>query len=371
VLAVAAVSARMLAEAAARDGHEVIALDLFGDADTRRASARWLPIGEPPSLRIDAACVLAALDELARRGDVIGWVAGSGFEGQAALLEAGAQRLPLIGTAPRDVQRVRDPAAFFATLAAQGIAHPEVRSSRPVVATGWLLKDAHACGGWHIRRLRDVNDTADFAASWYFQREAPGVPMSATFIANGHDARLIGINAQGVRRFGTRPYAFCGVIGPVELAAGVAQHVADAVARLTRSFELRGWCGLDFLLDGDDVAVLEVNPRPPASLSLYGGQGAMNAQIEACLRGDVQVFAAGEVGGIEVVYARRSLRVGPEGARALAEDPHVHDLPAAGASFTAGDPVCSLSARGRSADEVKALLSARRDAWLNKLETTT
>ena len=39
VLAVAAVSARMLVEAARADGFDVVALDLFGDADTRRACA--------------------------------------------------------------------------------------------------------------------------------------------------------------------------------------------------------------------------------------------------------------------------------------------------------------------------------------------
>ena len=67
VLVVAAVSARMMAEAAARDGFEVVALDLFGDADTRRAAFAFLPIGEPPSLHIDAARVLAALFDTPER----------------------------------------------------------------------------------------------------------------------------------------------------------------------------------------------------------------------------------------------------------------------------------------------------------------
>jgi len=38
-IAVAALSARMMAEASARDGFDVVALDLFGDADTREAWA--------------------------------------------------------------------------------------------------------------------------------------------------------------------------------------------------------------------------------------------------------------------------------------------------------------------------------------------
>jgi len=121
-LAVAAVSARMLAEAAAGDGYDVVALDLFGDVDTRRASAEWLPLGMAGSPQLDAGCVLDALLELSRRGDeVIGWISGSGFEGQPELLEAGAKLLPLLGTAAEGVRRVRDPQQFFGALAAEGI----------------------------------------------------------------------------------------------------------------------------------------------------------------------------------------------------------------------------------------------------------
>ena len=96
-LALAAISARPLAEAAAREGFNAIALDLFGDRDTCRAASEWLPIGAPEALRIDATKLLDALSTLARRGDVRGWVAGAGFDGCADLLEQGAARLPLLG----------------------------------------------------------------------------------------------------------------------------------------------------------------------------------------------------------------------------------------------------------------------------------
>src|SRR6478735_12353623 len=112
VLAVAALSARVMAEAAANDGFDVIALDLFGDEDTRRASSQWLPIGEPAEMRINPALVLPALQALAQRGDVIGWVAGGGFDGLPDVLEQGTAALPLLGTAAPAVRRVRDPAEF-------------------------------------------------------------------------------------------------------------------------------------------------------------------------------------------------------------------------------------------------------------------
>ena len=63
------------------------------------------------------------------------------------------------------------------------------------------------------------------------------------------------------------------------------------------------------------------------------------------------------------------MTLGPVGAQHLAQRPDVHDLPAAGAQFDAGDPICSLSAAGDSSEQVRAALSAARDALLNTLET--
>ena len=116
-LAVAAVSARMLAETAARDGYAVVALDCFGDLDTRRASRSWRDIGSRDSgLRIDAGRTLAALREVAAQGDALGWIAGSGFEGEPQLVEQGAALLPLLGTAPAALRRLRTPRVFFERL---------------------------------------------------------------------------------------------------------------------------------------------------------------------------------------------------------------------------------------------------------------
>ena len=373
VLAVAAISARMLAEAAARDGFDVVALDLFGDADTRRASVQWLPIGEPAALQFDGERVLAALHELARPGrDVIGWVAGSGFEGRPDLLAEGAKMLPLIGTAPEAVRRVRDPAAFFGALDAHGIAHPPVETTAaPADARGWLLKDAQACGGWHIRRARECAAEAP-SHSHYFQREMPGTPMSATFIANGREAMLLGFNELVVRPSGAHPFVFHGAIGPVPLAAGVAQRIGHAVRSLSAEFSLRGWCSLDFMLDGEAIGVLEVNPRPPASLALYARRGLMDAQLRACLDKELPsraLSSPSHVAGFEIVYARRTLHLSEPSAQRLSKQARIHDLPAAGARFAAGDPVCSLSLEGRSAAQVRTQLSAGRDALLNTLET--
>jgi predicted ATP-grasp superfamily ATP-dependent carboligase len=374
VLAVAALSARVMAEAAANDGFDVIALDLFGDEDTRRASLQWLPIGEPGEMRIDPARVLPALQALARRGDVIGWVPGGGFDGLPDLLEQGAAVLPLLGTAAPAVRRVRDPAGFFGFLAAQGIAHPEVRPERPPGTDGWLLKDAWGSGGWHIRRV-SARDGGTVPAHHYFQREMAGTPMSATFIANGHEVCLLGFNELIVRRVGSRPFVYCGVVGPVPLPEGAASRLTAALRALVPEFSLRGLGSLDFMLDGDDWGVLEINPRPPASLFLYGrclDQGVMAAHIGACLRGELpRASVPPFVSGSEIVFARRPLVLGKAATRSLMARQDVHDLPGAATAFEAGDPVCSVFAWGVQADSVKQRLEAASTMLLYDLETMT
>jgi predicted ATP-grasp superfamily ATP-dependent carboligase len=194
--------------------------------------------------------------------------------------------------------------------------------------------------------------------------------MSATFIANGRDVRVLGFNEQMVRRSGTRPFVFRGVIGPVPMAPGMARRVTAIAQTLTERFELRGLCSLDFMRDGDAIGVLEVNPRPPASMSLYGHPGLMQWHVRACL--DAQLppapAPAQRVEGIEIVFAPHALELDAAAARKLAAWPGLHDLPDAGQRFDAGDPLCTLSANGGDVEQVRTRLNEGRERLLQSLE---
>ena len=375
-LALAAISARPLAEAAAREGFKAIALDLFGDRDTLSAASEWLPIGAPEALRIDATKLLDALSSLARRGDVHGWVAGAGFDGQSELLAQGAARLPLIGTAPADQRRVRDPARFFGFLKACGFAYPPVRHHGATQAAGWLAKDAGGCGGWHITRAEPATPSPR-SPQRYLQREMRGVSMSATYIANGRDAVLLGFNEQIVRPLGARPWVYHGVLGPVPVTEAVRSEVGAALRALTPTFALRGLGSLDFLLDGDRVLVLEVNPRPPASLALYGRVGAggvLRAHLRACQLGELPALATAAsalVNGHQIVFAPHALHLDDGTLTHWATASQFHDQPRAATRFAAGEPLCSVSACGADAASVKSELAHRSAAVLRTLETMT
>ena len=214
MLALAALSARALAAAAADEGLSTVALDVFGDADTQHAAREWHAIGGEGALQIDGGRFLAMLARLAQRGDVRGWIAGSGFDGRPDLLERGAACLPLIGTAADAVRRVRDPRVFFGELDRHGIGFPPIACERPIDPTGWLRKDAGGCGGWQVRRAAGRDEPGPGV---YWQRERRGEAHSATFIANGRDAVLLGVNRQGARAIGGRPFVFARIAGPVRV----------------------------------------------------------------------------------------------------------------------------------------------------------
>jgi predicted ATP-grasp superfamily ATP-dependent carboligase len=351
-----------MAEAAAHDGYRVIALDAYGDADTLRAASRWLPIGTA-GRTLDAERTLAALESLKDEPELIGWVAGSDFECEPELLTRAAQCLPLIGTAPADVARLRDPAVFFAALDRLGLPHPQVRLEAPAQPEGWLRKLGRGSGGWHIRRAGD-RFSSDPSRSPYYQREQAGQPMSALFIGNGRGARLVGISDLIVRPLGALPHVYRGAVGPVELPFEQLAQVQDAIDRLTAHFSLRGLASLDFLQTDAGISLLEINPRPSGSLALYLALWPlMRAHVEACLHDRLPLLKAAPpetVRGTELLLARKAFTIDAAQAEALAARKDCHDLPAAGDRFESGDPVCTLSACEASEAAVRQRLDTQR-----------
>lgn len=371
MIAVAALSARWLAEAAAADGEPAVALDLFGDVDTCRAASEWHPIGSGQGLRIDDRLFRQAIGALAARGDVEGWVDGSGFEDRIDLLDEAAALLPLIGNPAAALRRLADARDFFATLDRLGIAHPEVRFDPASPGAGWLSKNAASSGGTSVvRGRRPLVSTK--ATCW--QREVEGVPMSATFVADGEDAVVLGFNRQLCHETRERPFLFAGVIGPIAVDRRIESALTHAVRALAATYRLQGLGSVDFVAAGSESFVLEVNARPPASAVLYpvvGAGSALRAHLDACRQRRLPDAPppGAPVRGIEIVFARRSVDLDAAGAASIGARPCTHDLPRAGQRLGAGHPLCSVSAAGPDGGAVRAELARSRDALLEELET--
>jgi len=363
-LVVAGISVRALAESARQGGWDVVALDLFGDLDTRRASVQWASIGEPSSLRVDPARLRDELQRAARLPGIDGWVPASGFEGAPELLAACGDALPCLAVAPSAMRRVRDPAAFFGALDRHGLAHPPVSIDPPADPAGWLAKRAGGCGGVHIRDAAQALAEPDGRhADTYFQRRQAGTPMSALFVADGERFEVVALNRLVVRPIWPLPHVYAGAVGPV-FDDRLAQAVARALSVLVPEFGLRGLASLDFLADGSQASWLEVNPRPSATLQLHAEAwpaGLVRVHVDA-MRGLLPATAPRHGPGVRghlTVFADRPGLVGTALAHDGVDAPHVHDLPAPGTRFSRGEPVCTVSAQADDVDDALRALDAR------------
>jgi len=166
------------------------------------------------------------------------------------------------------------------------------------------------------------------------------------------------------------------VLGPVAVAPGVAAQVIDAARALTREFGLAGLCSLDFLLHDETIEVLEINPRPPASVGLYaapgrpGADGPIAAHVRACRDGLLPAPLPAPAGlcGVQTVFAPAALTVDAARAARLADRADCHDLPQPGAVFERGDPLCSVATSGADPTQVRERLGAAREAVFASME---
>jgi len=347
-----ALSARALAAAAVRAGLRPAAVDLFADEDARRLAA---PCVRLPSagLRLDADALLDALSAPALRG--VPLVYGSGFEDDPTLLARIAAGRPLLGNPPDAVARTKDPFAFAALLHRLGIPHPEVRAEAPPPADGHLLKRIGGSGGGHIRPA--VPGPAP--PGWYVQRRIGGHPVSVLFLADGRRACVVGLSRQWASPAPDAPYRYGGAAGPLRLPERVAGPMSAMVARLTEALGLVGLNSADFLVAGDTLHLLEVNPRPGASLDVFDRDPMpplLALHADACAgRLPDRLPSLWNCRAALVHYATAPLRIDRTDWPAWTAD-----RPSAPARIAPGEPVCTVLAEGTSVGRARRRAEQRR-----------
>lgn len=355
---VVALSARALVASARRDGLRVAAVDLFADTDTAAMADPCLTL---PSrqLRIPAAAlrrVLAAPD-LSR----LPLVYGAGFEDRPELLRALARGRPVIGNRAGTVARLKNPFAFAALLAQLGIPHPEVATSLPADAGGWLMKRAGASGGAHIRP-----GSSRLSAGHYVQRHMAGRPVSLLFLSNGRSVLPVGFSRQWVAPAPGQPYRYGGAVGPMPATGGTAATMIDAVSRIAAAVGLVGLNSADFLVGPAGWCLLEINPRPGATLDLFERPpmpSLFGLHLAACagtLPTDLPPLAGCRAAMVVYCAVPTLLQDG------LCWPDWTADRPRPPAHIPAGAPLCTVIADGPDMTEARRLAGRRaRELYLH------
>lgn len=249
-------SARAAVHSLARAGFSAWAVDLFADRDLARiAPCKVCPATSYPD----------ALPELARDFPRSQILYTGGLENYPQVLAGLADDHELWGNPPSVTQLVRDPIRLATTLQAYGLQTPRlIPPGEPAPPGGhWLSKSLRSSGGQGVRQAKP-GDPPNLQR--YFQEFIPGKSYSAVFV----DQLLFGITRQlvGEQWVHSQKFTYSGSIGPITLSKPLIEKLVFLGAMFHREFKVRGIWNVDFIINSQQLYVIETNPRYSASVEV-------------------------------------------------------------------------------------------------------
>lgn len=355
---IAAISGRALAAAARRAGYRAFVADLFCDGDTRALAERTIKLPGDLHSGIDPERIFEALAELSAGEEPLAVVCGSGFERQPEIVEALAVRLPLAGCSGEAIRGVKDPERFASDCAALGIPHPEIRRDPPCDPQNWLVKREGGAGGAHISRANVSRANGGAAAPGrYFQRFVQGKGVSAMFVADGETARIVGFSRQFASPAANAPYRYGGAVRLRRFDRDDAATIGGWLSALTRRVKLVGLCSADLIGNAEGYQLLEINPRPGATLDIFDADEAplIEAHLNASRGRPYRLPGFSDCMASVIAYTDQPLDSFPE----IDWPDWAADRQSAGTALQAGDPVCTIFARGTNIRATRQALNQR------------
>jgi predicted ATP-grasp superfamily ATP-dependent carboligase len=351
---IAAVSGRALAASARRGGYLPLVADFFGDQDTVAAAQGHVALCGELAHGFRERQLTQALERLAAQHVPIGLVCGTGFEDRPQVLAQLAHRWPLFGNSADKVARAKDPEAFAALCRDCGIAHPRVSLSPPAARESWMAKRRGGSGGGHVAAAA----AKEFGEGIYYQSRVPGMPVSALLLANGVRAIALGLSEQWTCPTSRQPFRYGGAVRPADIAPALAERLAESACRLAVALSLTGLNSADFMVDGDDFWILEINPRPAATLDIFETDGGSLFSLHMAACAGHLIEGARRLDGAKasaIFYAEHDV-IAPE----RFEWPGWSaDRPNAGVAIRASEPLCTVHAGAATAAEARALVDER------------
>jgi predicted ATP-grasp superfamily ATP-dependent carboligase len=361
---IAASSGRALAAAARRAGYRPLVADFFDDSDTRGFCAANRLVEGGLEAGFDAESLIDALEALAKGESPCGLVYGAGFEDRAGLLEALGQRWTLFGNPPAVVRSVKDSVRLAELCAVLNIPHPKISARMPRDRRHWLVKSAGGSGGSHVAPAGALRAEGE---KIYFQRIAAGEPVSILFLADGAKVRMVGSSRQWAAPAPGEPFRFGGSLRPAGLSPRLETRLRRAAEAITAACGLRGLNSIDFLVEGSEYTLIEVNPRPGSTLDIFEDRGGslFRAHMDSCLgrlpRRPLEFAGAAAAG---IAYARREISSMPE-----FDWPYwTSDRQKARSTLRPYDPLCTIKAGAAKPRRARALVDARTNLLLGRLE---
>ncbi len=357
---IAAFSGRALSASARRAGFLPLVVDGYNDLDTRACAHATEHLPQFITTGITAKSLVPALERLvaASQEPPIGLVLGAGFEDRLLLVADLEDQFPVLGSSAAACINCKEPAQFFPALARLGIPHPETRFDPPPAPAGWLTKKVGGSGGLHIR---DTSAKARESKHSYFQKKVPGDAISVFGIVSPK-GDAFAFSRQWTSPTPSQPYRYGGATGPLTLDEDLEARLIDTCMTLAREFDLKGIVSFDFLVHDGEPLLIEINPRPGATLDVLDDAAGtlFSAHIAACQGDDPAQILQSQwqppaARSVAYMYAdEKPLTVN------LTDWPQwVMDRPEAGSRIAPGQPIATVWAEAAAPDDAERLCFER------------
>src|SRR5262249_33306454 len=198
----------------------------------------------------------------------------------------------------------------------------------------------------------------EFGEGIYYQSRVRGTPVSALLLANGVCAMALGLSEQWTCPTPRQPFRYGGAVRPAGIAPALAARLAESACRLAVALSLTGLNSADFMVDGDDFWILEINPRPGATLDIFetDGSSLFSLHMAACAGNLIE--EAPRLDGAKasaILYAEGDVIV-PQ----RFEWPNwSSDRPNAGITMRPREPLCTVHADAPTTPQARALVDER------------
>ena len=385
-------SVRSLVEACSRAGLDCVAVDHFGDADTRTfAKGRWVQL-DLVDERLFSQETLSAIERIVagfQKGDAFVFLLAGGMENLGEAVE----QLRCIGTvlAPTEAQRskLRDWTFLQAAASASCIKFPQTLSQwRTLPASGvladgvladaggvghelnehnWLWKPIRGAGGLKIVRGRKMSETC---GDGYWQQYIAGRQLGITCSIHEEYCLVVGATKSLDANDwpGPSEFIFRGSIGPIQLTDEVEKQVTDICVHIQQQLGFSGLLQFDFIQDAEGrLWLLECNPRWTAGMEVMlgffeDGERTLDFILSTCLSNsssELNISVGHKPSGNAnrtfakaVVYAEHELHLTEQTVRELQRQSQANaggfswlaDIPHAAQTIEQGHPIATVRA---------------------------
>ena len=210
--------------------------------------------------------VAGAVERLVSVHEPIGLVYGAGFEHQPETIAAIARGIRVFGNDAETLKRAKDPLVLARVCEANGIRHPQVALAPPDEPGLWLMKKRGGAGGDHIavaEAPRSRSARFLFSTARWRKQRLGFVPRDRQKGRNHRPQHAMDRASAG------SPFRYGGAAGPIDIDPAQAAEIARCVAAIASELDLVGLNSVDFLAEDDAIWLLEINPRPGATLDVF------------------------------------------------------------------------------------------------------